>query len=406
MFRLALKNALFYKNRSITTFILTFFSSMLFIIYVSMMDGSHRSMLENSLKIYTGAIEIYKKGYRDIGGNDYLIQDVKSISDKLSNIDGIETFASRYETYGLLSNKDNTAAAMVAGIDPKKERELSSLSQALKEGKYLDENSKNCLYAGVELAKKLKVKVGDEVAFIGSASDNSFAADIFKVCATFKTGSFEFDSSSSFVSRGYMDKLMYSKNKASYITVKVKDLDKVERINERIIKALNRDDLESLTWKTLLETMVEVLEVDSIFGYISLSLFLVVIFFVIMIYGFINVSSRIKEFGILRSIGLSKKNILRLLFYEMFILSSAAVVLALPIASYICYYYSLNPITIEGIADMYKDYGIVSDEIPFAFDMFTIFWNLGVIYTLNFLSILYPYMYINSFKPVEAVKHV
>ena len=29
------------------------------------MDGSHKAMLHNSLKIYTGAIEHFKKGYRD-----------------------------------------------------------------------------------------------------------------------------------------------------------------------------------------------------------------------------------------------------------------------------------------------------------------------------------------------------
>lgn len=406
MFLLALKNTLFYKGRSVATFILTFISTLLFVMYVSMMDGSHNSMLENSLKIYTGAIEIYKKDYRDIGGNDYLIQDVKAITDKLEKIEGIEAFSARYETYGLLSNKEYSAAAMVAGVEPLKERVLSSLSQALKEGSFLENSPKNSIYIGVELAKKLKLHVNDEVSFIGSASDDSFAADIFKVCAIFKTGSFEFDSSAAFVSRAYFDELMLANNKASYITLKLKNLDDVEMVNGEIIKSLNREDLESLTWKTLMDTMVEAMEVDSIFGYISLSLFLIVIFFVIMIYGFINISSRIKEFGILRCIGLSGKNIFLLLFYEIFILSTLALAFAVPIAAFVCYYYSINPIVIEGIADMYKDYGIISDEIPFDFSLFTIFWNVGVIYFLNFLSILYPYMYINSFKPTEALRHV
>jgi ABC-type lipoprotein release transport system permease subunit len=233
---------------------------------------------------------------------------------------------------------------------------------------------------GSGLVKKLKLHVGDEVSFVGGASDDSFAADIFKVCGTFKTGSFEFDSSASFINRSYFDELMYAKNMASYITIKVENLDDVDKVNSEILKILDDEDLESLTWKTLMKTMVEAMEVDSVFGYISLSLFLVVIFFVIIIYGFINVSSRIKEFGVLKCIGLSKANIFSLLFYEIFILSSAAFIIAIPIATYICYYYSINPIVIEGIAEMYKDYGIVSDEIPFNFDMYTIFWNIGVIY--------------------------
>ena len=406
MFSLALKNILFYKGRSITTFILTFVSAMLFVVFVSWQDGSHNSMLENSLKIYTGAIEIYHKDYRDIGGNDYLIRDVQTITDKLSSIKGIEAFSARYETYGLLSSKEHSAASMIAGIEPEKEKLLSSIALALKEGKFLSDNSGNCLYMGNGLVKKLKLNLGDEVTFVGGASDNSFAADIFKLCGTFKTGSFEFDSSASFVSRAYFDDLMNAKNIASYITIKVKNLDDVQRINSEILKVLDTESLESLTWKTLMKTMVEAMEVDSIFGYISLSLFLVVIFFVIMIYGFINVSSRIKEFGILRCIGLSKAKIFALLYYEIFILSSAAFILAVPIATYICYYYSIHPIVIEGIAEMYKDYGIVSDEMPFDFDMFTIAWNIALIYMLNFLSIIYPYLYINSYEPIEASRHV
>ena len=406
MFSFALKNILYYKGRSVTTFILTFVSTIFLIVYVSMMDGSHDSMLKNSLKVYGGAIEIYHKDYRDIGGNEYLIQDVKSIEKKLSNIDGIKLFSSRYETYGLLSFKDYSTASMVVGINPDKEIELSQLKSALKSGEYLSNTNKNCLYLGSGVAQKLKVKIGDELSFIGGASDNSFAADIFMACGIFKTGLFEFDSSATFISRNYFDELMLSKNKASYITIKVENLDEVDEVNDEIIKVLDDENLESLTWKTLMKTMVEAMEVDSVFGYISLALFLIVIFFVVMIYGFINVSSRIKEFGVLRCIGLSKENVFSLLLYEIFILSSFAIIFATPIAGYICYYYSINPIVIEGIAEMYQDYGLVSDELPFSFDIFTIFWNISLIFVLNLLSIIYPFLYINSFKPIEASRHV
>ena len=406
MFNLALKNILFYKGRSVATFTLTFVSTLLFIVFISMQDGSHNSMLQNALKIYTGAIEIYKKDYRDIGGNEYLINDVTKIEKKLSEIEGIESFSSRYETFGLLSSKEYSGASMIAGIVPSKERELSSIAQALTEGEFLEDNSTSCLYVGSGLVKKLKVKLGDEIAFVGGASDGSFAADLFKLCGVFKTGLYEFDSTASFVSRSYFDELTYSKNKASYVTIKLKDINQADEINAEIINTLDDDTLESLTWKILMKTMVEAMEVDSVFGYISLALFLVVIFFVILIYGFVNVSSRIREFGVLESIGLSNANVLKLLFYEIFILSTLAIAFATPIAAYICYYYSVNPIVIEGIAEMYKDYGIVSDEMPFDFSPFTISWNVAFIYALNALSILYPYFYIKSFTPIEASKHV
>jgi ABC-type lipoprotein release transport system permease subunit len=405
MFSLALKNILFYKGRSITTFVLTFISALLFIVYVAMMDGSHKSMLQNALKVYTGAIEIYKKGYRDIGGNEYLITDVSSIEKELDQIEGIADYTSRYETYGLLSSSDQSAPAMVAGVNPEKESGISELEVALTEGSFLNSDSGNCLYAGAELVKKLKVRLGDEVSFVGAASDNSFAADIFRLCGVFLTGGFEFDSSASFLARSYFDTLMYAQNKASYITVKLDDITEAEPVNAEIMKAID-GEYESLTWKTLMSSMVQAMEVDSVFGYISMSLFFVVIFFVVMIYGFINVSSRVREFGTMRCIGLSRGSINRLLFYEIFILSTAAILLATPIGGAIAYYFSINPIVIQGISETYKDYGIISDEIPFDFNIFTISWNVAVVYLLNFLSIIYPVTYINSFRPIEATRHV
>jgi len=173
----------------------------------------------------------------------------------------------------------------------------------------------------------------------------------------------------------------------------------------QILKVI-ADDKESLTWKTLMKPMVQAMEVDSVFGYISISLFYVVIFFVIMIFGFINVSSRIREFGTLRCIGLSRGKLRLLLFYEIFILSTLAIIIAAPIGAYISHYFSVNPIVIEGMSEMYKDYGIVSDELPFSFNLMTITWNIALIYVLNFLSIIYPTSYINNFKALEATHHV
>ena len=181
---------------------------------------------------------------------------------------------------------------------------------------------------------------------------------------------------------------------------------KTDIIQQKIQTALDDPDLEVLTWKTLMAWMVEAMKVDSIFGYISISLFFVVIFFVIMIFSFINASSRLREFGTLRAIGLSSANINALLFYEIFILSTLAIILAAPLGAYVAYYFNANPIIIEGMSETYKEYGIVSDELPLSFDIFTIAWNVGIVYLLNFLSILYPMRFINRFKPLEALKHV
>ena len=403
MFRLALKSILYYRGRSITTFLLTFISAYFFIVYVAFMDGSHSSMLKNALEVYTGSMQIYQKEYRDEGGYDYLIEDSEKVFALLNQTKGLRAYSSRLETYGIASSKERSAAIMLTGVDFVKEARLSELKKAFVEGTYDSKGA--CLYLGSNLAKKLQVKIGDEVSFVGSAIDDSFVAELFRICGIFKTGMYDFDTQSAFMNRDYFDQIFYAQNRSSYIVAMVNRMQENDQIAEQITQTLPKD-LKVYTWKELMKPMVELMEIDSLFGYLSMTLFFLVIFFVIMIYGFINVSARIKEFGVLKSIGLSDRNIDLLLFYEIVILTLAALILATSLGAYTAYYFEAHPIVIEGMSDLYKEYGVVSDEVPTRFHPLTVAWNSALVFGLNLLSILYPMVYVRSYTPVEAMHHV
>ncbi|MEA3491403.1 MAG: FtsX-like permease family protein [Campylobacterota bacterium] len=403
MFELALKNLLYYRGRSITTLLLTFFSAYFFIVYVAFMDGSHSSMLKNALEVYTGSMQIYQKDYRDEGGYDYLIEDNQNIFEIFHGIDGLKAYSSRLETYGICSSKERSAAIMLTGVDFEKETKLSELKKALKEGVYDSRGA--CLYMGSDLAKKLQLKIGDEVSFVGSAIDYSFVAELFQVCGLFKTGMYDFDAQSAFMNRAYFDQIFFSQNSSSYIVSMASTMSDNDHISEQISRLLPKD-MRLYSWEELMKSMVELMKIDSIFGYVSMGLFFLVIFFVIMIYGFINVSARIKEFGILKSIGLSDNNIDRLLLYEIMILTLAALALAIPLGAYTAYYFEISPIVIPGMSDLYREYGVISDEVPTLFDPWTVAWNAALVFLLNLLSILYPMAYVRSYTPIEAMHHV
>ena len=405
MFSLALKNIIFYKGRSLTTFFLSLLSAFLFVIYVAFMDGSHESMLKNSLDIYTGPLQVMHDEYRENPSYDTILEGVESVEEKLQGVEGVRAYSARLESFALLSTQEDSVGSMVTGIYPQKEIKISKLKEALHQGRYLEESDTSAIYIGAELAQRLKVDIGGKVAFVGSSIDYSFAADNFEVVGIFKTGLFEFDASSAFVNKSYFDELMLSEDMASYIVVAVDDIEEVESIVAHIQTKMPKD-IEVASWKVLMASMVQAMEVDSIFGYISLGLFFVVIFFVVMIYGFINVSARIKELGLLRALGLSSFDVTALLFLETALLALSSVLIGMVLGGYLAYYFELHPIIIEGMAETYKEYGIVSDAVPTRFDLWTVCWNGAVVIGLNFLAIIYPIYYTRRFSPVEAMRHV
>lgn len=405
MFSLALKNIIYYKGRSLTTFFLSLLSAFFFVIYVAFMDGSHESMLKNSLDIYTGSLQVMHNEYRENPSYDTILEGVERVEEKLQGVEGVRAYSARLESFALLSTQEDSVGSMVTGINPEKESQISKLKEALYQGRYLEESDTSAIYIGAELAQRLKVKIGDRVAFVGSSIDYSFAAENFEVVGIFKTGLFEFDASSAFVNKGYFDTLMLSEDMASYIVVAVDDIEEVESIVAHIQRSMPKD-IEVVSWKVLMASMVQAMEVDSIFGYISLGLFFVVIFFVVMIYGFINVSTRIKELGLLRALGLRSFDVTSLLFLETALLALSSVLIGMVLGGYLAYYFELHPIIVEGMSETYKEYGIVSDAVPTHFDLWTVCWNGIVVVLLNFLAIIYPIYYTRRFSPVEAMSHV
>jgi len=94
LFSLALKNIVKSKGRSIITLLLSTLTTILFIIYVAFMDGSHHQFIKSSVEIYTGYAHINLKGYRDDSGYENLIEDAKSIDNILKNDTSIKEYAS------------------------------------------------------------------------------------------------------------------------------------------------------------------------------------------------------------------------------------------------------------------------------------------------------------------------
>ena len=405
LFSLALKNILKSKGRSLTTILLSMFSTILFISYVALMDGSHHQIIKSSVEIYTGYAHVNLKEYRDEGGYDNLIEDADSIDTILKNDFSIKAYSPRFETYALLSGDEKSVGSMIVGIVPSSEKAVSKLSSSLIKGDYLNDNDTNAIYIGSALAKRLNIDVGSQIAMVGSSIDYSIAADLFTVKGIFKTGLFEFDSQSAFINKSYLDTIMLSDNIASYFTLYFHDNDNIDIVTTSLQASLP-SGYEAVNWKTLLSALVQAMLVDSIFGYISISIFFLVIFFVIMIFSYVNIYTRAREIGLLRALGLTSKDIFGMLFVEILLLATISIVIGTIIGASIAYYYELHPIVISGIAETYKEYGVVSDEIPMNFDLFTITWNALMIFMLNLSAILYPISKINKLTAMEAMRYV
>lgn len=402
---MAAKNVRANKKRSVVTILLTTVTTALLVYASAFMDGSHRKMIESAVEIYPGYLQITNKDFRETPGYDNLIFNSAEVAQGLAKVPEIAAFGARFESFVLFAAREKAIGAMFTGIEPEREADLSRLRDSLSKGRYLNPDDGNALYLGCELAKKLKVDVGDELAFIGNGADYSFAADMLEVVGIFKTGLFDFDASASFVNKPYFDRVMASDNMATHYVVLPKEPDRARELAGIIQPHLGRD-LVAESWEQTMGSLVEAMEVDSIFGYITLGIIFVVIFFVVMIYTLLAVFARIREIGILRAVGTTPGQVLGMLLAESAILGLVSVVLGGLVGGAVAYYFQVNPIEFTAYEEQFKQYGLAVTALPCAFDPTTILRDMGIMFLVTMLSTLYPILKVNSYQPVEAMHHV
>jgi len=409
--KMAVRELLTHKKRSFITLLLSAFSTGLFIFANAISDGSHNQLIRSSVEVYPGYMQITNRAFEDNPSFDNLIFDVAKVKDVLGAVEGIKSYAVRFEAFSLYSTEEQSIGGMFTAIEPENEAEVSRLKSSLIEGEYLGREDTNALYIGAELAKRLKVGVGEKISFISTGADYSFAADNLVIKGLFKTKLYEFDNSCAFVNKAYFDTVMKSENIATHIIMTPDDVNEIDTLTNDLQKALE-DTLEVKNYKTTMKDLIMAMEIDEVFGYITLGIFFVVIFFVISIFAFLSVYARIRQIGVLRAIGTTPVQIVGMLLIEAMILGILSVGIGGGASAYATHHYEKHPINFSNWGDVeleeyYKQYNMVAEvTIPTEFNPPKILIEMLVMLLLNLLTVVYPIVMINRFTPTEAIRYV
>jgi len=173
--RLAWRNLWRYKRRTWLTVGAMIFSNSLLVFSISLQFGSYDMMINNTLQAFTGHIQVQREYYLDDPKMRYVLPDINNMANHLrSSLDSNEV-AARAAGFALVSSNDRSYGLQILGVEPEFEPFVSTIPGLVKQGRYLNRDSYEEIVIGSVLARNLKVKIGDEVTFLGSGRDDSFA---------------------------------------------------------------------------------------------------------------------------------------------------------------------------------------------------------------------------------------
>ena len=186
----------------------------------------------------------------------------------------------------------------------------------------------------------------------------------------------------------------YGEENYDQVIVKVRDIEEIDKIRESIEEALNRreQEVDVLDTRAVLDTIISAFNQISVFttaiGGISLIVAGVSIFNVQMM----SVTERIREIGIIRSIGTRRHEIMRIFLYEAFLLGF----IGSGIGGVLSFFggYVVSIVMLQSTAYLFVPSSLV--YIPFG-----MLFGIGT----SLASGIYPAWKAANLNPIEALRH-
>ncbi|MEA2103196.1 MAG: FtsX-like permease family protein [Candidatus Cloacimonadota bacterium] len=325
LLKLAIRNIKRNKRRSLLA-IISISIAVLFIVYLKgLIGGFTDSIVKNYTKNETGHIRISTKKFAE-NSRFYPITDnienpEKIIEQILSNneiADNIDLITQRINFGVLINHNGNNEMAVALAGNPELEKNLLMLQKSiLPDGKYIENADETII--GYKLAQALNYKLGDQIRVMTSGSDYALHLKKFKIVGIFQSGLNTLDETIFQITLEDAKKLLRMGDQTQQIIIFLKDYRKSDEMALKIRNMLTNENLTILSWTKIGGYYAYVKLAEGIYNWIY---FIVALFgaFIIGNIMMMVVFERRKEIGLIRSLGMSAKNVLFLFINEGFIL--------------------------------------------------------------------------------------
>jgi ABC-type lipoprotein release transport system permease subunit len=397
-------------RRTILTISAIAFACVLLVFMLSFQFGSYDTMINSSVKINTGHLQIQAKGYQTSNKIRLVVPKPAIVKRILAKIPDVQAHTNRARAFALASSQTRTYGTLIVGIDTATETQVSTLSNIVRQGQYLSsapakDGLTNAL-VGRLLARNLRVDLGDEITILGQGRDGSVAATVVSVQGIYESGMDTFDRNAIQIPLSDFQSV-FSMDGAIHETVVMgKSLAEVPRIKSQIRQSLlaeNVDDtLVVLDWDELMPGLKQAIHMDLVSGAFFYLILIMVVAFSILNTFLMAILERTHEFGVMMAMGTRPARLTRLVLTESAGMTLVGVFIGIILGCLLTGYFQNFGIDLSGASDILSQYGIPSRLYP-RLTLLSASAGPLVVLVITLGAALYPALKIRRLKPVEAM---
>jgi ABC-type lipoprotein release transport system permease subunit len=372
----------------------------------ALMRGIAVGMVKNGIATLTGHIQIHHKGYRDDPAIENSITNRQVVEKALSqNLPSRAQWTRRVRVNAIANNARHSSGVTLVGIEPRAEAKVSFIGSAISRGRYLAQDDSNGILVGKALLEKFETKIGRKLVLMSQDKEQEIASRAFRIVGVFRAEMESTEKQFVFVTRSAAQKMLKLGNGISEIAILLPHGYENLDVYEKLKATLPSDQFEIHNWRELLPFQTAYLRILDGFMWFW---FLVV--FVAMGFGIVNttlmaVFERMREFGLMKALGMKPWWILREVLVESFLLLICGLIAGNCLGFLSIYALSGSGIDLSALAAGAEYAGMSRIIYPAIAFKDVLVANLTVL-LLGLLVSLYPAIKASRFTPVQALAHI
>lgn len=402
--RLAWRNLWRHARRTWLTIGAMVFSNVLLVFMISLQFGMYGLMIDNTLKVFTGHLQVQAPGYKDEQKMRQIVPHVRGLADELRAGLDSEDIAARAWAFALASSEERSYGIGIYGVEPRYEPRVSSIPGLLEEGRYLAGADAAEIVIGSVLARNLRVAVGDELTLLGSGLDGSFAAAVVDVVGIFESGIPDLDRNVAQIPLGTFQQMFFMDGAGHQVVLFADSLRQVGPLRRRVEALLPPgEDLAVYDWDALQPGLKQAIQADMSSAFFMYFILVILVAFSVLNTQLMSVLERTREFGIVMALGLKPGRLGRLVMLETTLMGVIGLMLGALVGGIVTSWFTTNGLAIPGMEEMAAQFNLPARVHP-GINALTLLLGPIVVFVFTLLAAAYPALRLHRMHIVAAMR--